>query len=277
MSQILEDIKDLERNTTIQKDLFKDEEVFTYETTESDEITPKESGSGSGDESLVDELITSDIRTEISTQASDIITKTNDSTSLLQEIENKMKDVIPWKIFDFFKNKNNRSDEQIFSDIYNASNPEINSNNYEEEKVGSTPTQYSTDSVNETTNWTQSSESSPLTTISSSIKSTSSTKRPRFSFFGSAARAKCDDFNQTVCIEWSTDRLLRARLCCLQDMLGNDEESGFGCRHVNRNKCHRMLPVIKCCLKDVSQILESYYQSVSRPSRPRSRYNPKIE
>jgi hypothetical protein len=277
LSQILEDTKDLQLNTTIQKDLFQEEEVFTFETTERDEITPKDSGSGSGDEPLVDESITSDVRTEISTQTSDIITKTNDSTSLLEKIEKKVKDVIPWKIFDFFKNKNNRSDEQIFNDIYNASNHEINSNNYEEEKVGLTPTQYSNDSVNETTYWTQSSESSPLTTISSSINSTTSTKRPRFSFFGSAARAKCDDFNQSMCIEWSTDRLLRARLCCLQDMLGNDEESGFGCKHINRNKCHRMLPVIKCCLKDVSQVLESYYQSVSKPSRPRSRYNPKTE
>lgn len=69
---------------------------------------------------------------------------------------------------------------------------------------------------------------------------------------------KCDA-NQ--CVDFSTDSILRARLCCLREEVGSDGEATIGCRTYNRISCSQMLPLIKCCLKDFSQLLSNYFRN----------------
>lgn len=72
----------------------------------------------------------------------------------------------------------------------------------------------------------------------------------------------CNGFDKSICVEFSTDKLLRARLCCLKEDINHDQgRLGFGCNRYTKPKCNKMLPLIKCCLKDFAQLLESYFQN----------------
>lgn len=65
------------------------------------------------------------------------------------------------------------------------------------------------------------------------------------------------DANQ--CREFSTDAILRARLCCLAEEVGQDGESTFGCRSYSKQMCDQMMPLIKCCLKDFAELLANFF------------------
>ncbi|XP_074602138.1 uncharacterized protein LOC141855856 [Brevipalpus obovatus] len=70
---------------------------------------------------------------------------------------------------------------------------------------------------------------------------------------------RCNGFNKSVCVEISVGRLLRARLCCLKESGQQQSLSrGFGCSGHTKSICGKMLPLIKCCLKDFDQVLDSY-------------------
>lgn len=84
--------------------------------------------------------------------------------------------------------------------------------------------------------------------------------------------------NQTSCLEWSTEKLLKARLCCLNFLNADEEASsgdtgtnstdstslvhpvnsvgGFGCQLYARWRCTQILPIIKCCLR---KVLNEYF------------------
>ena len=75
------------------------------------------------------------------------------------------------------------------------------------------------------------------------------------------------------CRDFSTDSVLRARLCCLREDVGNDGEPVMGCRSFSKDTCSQMLPLIKCCLKDFKELLANYFSSVTngrkrKPSFP---------
>ena len=61
------------------------------------------------------------------------------------------------------------------------------------------------------------------------------------------------------CREFSTDAILRARLCCLAEEVGQDGESTFGCRNYSKQMCDQMMPLIKCCLKDFAELLANFF------------------
>lgn len=96
----------------------------------------------------------------------------------------------------------------------------------------------------------------------------------------------------SVCNEWSTERLLKARLCCLNSPEGdstppeiapsnssevvtstpsssnlnstssNSSSSGFGCTlYARRNQCSQIMPVIRCCLR---KVLNKYFDFTIR-------------
>ena len=247
-----EDFNETKDNETIVNNIdLKDENLIEFQTESSDQsIVPEEySGSGSGDQPI-DNLL------EISTESNDLSKDNNSLTTDLKDEE--------WKVLDFFKSNDNRSDKDVFEEIYNKSviELELMANKTIVLMEVSTQSPLTTEAVNES-----------LTTMSSILDSVTVPVPTRVSIFNSASRTKCDAFNQSMCVEWSTDRLLRARLCCLSEVLA-DDDSGFGCGHFERGKCNRMLPLIKCCLKDFSQLLDNYFQSIKaspRPSRQRIR------
>ena len=67
------------------------------------------------------------------------------------------------------------------------------------------------------------------------------------------------DANQ--CREFSTDAILRARLCCLAEEVGQDGESTLGCRSFSKQTCDQMMPLVKCCLKDFADLLANFFHS----------------
>lgn len=77
------------------------------------------------------------------------------------------------------------------------------------------------------------------------------------------------DANQ--CREFSTDAILRARLCCLSEEVGQDGESTFGCRSYSKQTCDQMMPLIKCCLKDFSELLANFFHREGSTSNQRQR------
>ena len=248
-----EDFNETKDNEIIVNNIdLRDENLLEYQTTETSDqsiVAEEYSGSGSGEQPIED-------FDPIKIENNYLNPGYNDSNKHLKEEEE-------WKVLDFFKSNDNRSDKDVFEDIYNKSIIELeiianNTKNAMESPIEITTTPETIPLSNET-----------LPTNSSSVETTPTPKSSRVSFF----RAKCETFNQSMCIEWSTDRLLRARLCCLSEVLA-DDDSGFGCGHFERSKCNRMLPLIKCCLKDFSQLLDNYFQSKKaspRPSRQRIR------
>jgi hypothetical protein len=76
------------------------------------------------------------------------------------------------------------------------------------------------------------------------------------------------DANQ--CREFSTDTILRARLCCLAEEVGRDgETTTSGCRTYSKQTCDQMMPLIKCCLKDFSELLANFFNQESSNQRQR--------
>lgn len=72
---------------------------------------------------------------------------------------------------------------------------------------------------------------------------------------------RCDQLDKRICIEFSTDRLLRGRLCCLNEGISSIGSGLGGCKRFNKTKCNEMLPQIKCCLKDFASLLKDYFQT----------------
>lgn len=135
----------------------------------------------------------------------------------------------PWKIFEFFlADPNNQSEHQ---------------NNF-------------TGNVVSTTTEIPRNEGRILRSNESSLTTSSAPKHVNSSVL--LIVPTCDA-NQ--CVEFSTDSILRARLCCLREDVGSDGEATFGCRTYNRISCKQMLPLIKCCLKDFSQLLANYFRN----------------
>ncbi|CAG2105446.1 unnamed protein product [Medioppia subpectinata] len=227
-----------------------EDNVIVLETTETSDGSIGEdfSGSGSGDSPIE--------------QTPQVSTQTNNSSL------NGNREEDEWKILDFFKSDDNRSDKEIFEEIYNKSIAELDPISKTDTKPVETlnETQTTTEAIEVPLNVSNASAITSEPPVGLSIGS-KNPLRTKISFFNSASRAKCETFNQSMCMEWSTDRLLRARLCCLTDVLAY-EDSGFGCGHFERSKCNRMLPLIKCCLKDFSQLLDNYFQTIRVTPRP---------
>lgn len=72
--------------------------------------------------------------------------------------------------------------------------------------------------------------------------------------------------NRNTCSEWSTEGLLKSRLCCLNAPQDTTETTGsgnateeafdpndsqFGCELYARSRCKRIMPMIRCCLRNV--------------------------
>lgn len=130
-------------------------------------------------------------------------------------------------------------------------------------------------STNQTANHTQNSVSTGL--VNNSLEST--TIQPSLStssFVLTKLRNMAsmpDTCNQTSCLEWSTEKLLKARLCCLNHLNADEDVTettngtasmsepvnnvgGFGCQLYARWRCHQILPIIKCCLR---KVLNDYF------------------
>lgn len=154
----------------------------------------------------------------------------------------------PWKIFEFFLSPSNvTSTGSNQSESYESTSGESTS----EESISGES------SMSETTQEPGRSDiedivTSPMTSIETV------TRNP----------PKCE---ASQCVEFSTDSILRARLCCLREEVGSDGETTIGCRTYTRTTCSQMLPLIKCCLKDFSQLLANYFRS---QSNGRKRKNP---
>lgn len=87
------------------------------------------------------------------------------------------------------------------------------------------------------------------------------------------------DCNQSVCQDWSTENLLKARLCCLNfpsteeeeaevssGQTGNQTESmsisgGFGCQVYGRTRCGQVLPNLQCCTR---RLVNDYFDYAIR-------------
>lgn len=248
LSQDINDINDTNDNQTIDiNPVFRDENLLEY-STDSTILMDECSGSGSGDDS-------GDNFSEVNVAVTDPNSEQTNVTNFKDEDE--------WKALEIFKSNDNRTDKDVFEEIYNKTLSEVEVLSNKTETVA-IPETSATDQTLSASNESRTTSGSPQLSIAIP-------KRNRISWFHS--NTKCDIFNSSMCTEWSTDRLLRVRLCCLSEMLA-DDDSGFGCGHFERGKCNRMLPLIKCCLKDFSQLLDNYYQSVKaspRPSRQRFR------
>lgn len=61
------------------------------------------------------------------------------------------------------------------------------------------------------------------------------------------------------CSEFSIDKMLAVRLCCLNGNSLLSKGNGVSCRRFDRTECSKVLPIIKCCLRDLSEILEDYF------------------
>ena len=144
----------------------------------------------------------------------------------------------PWKIFEFFLNPSNvTSTESNQTESYETTS-EVSLVNETTQELGRSDVE---DIV-----------TSPMTNIETVTRSP----------------PKCE---ASQCVEFSTDSVLRARLCCLREEVGSDGEATTGCRTYTRTTCSQMLPLIKCCLKDFSQLLANYFRS---RSNGRKRKNP---
>lgn len=93
-----------------------------------------------------------------------------------------------------------------------------------------------------------------------------------------------DTCSQHSCLEWSTEKLLKARLCCLNspeeetirpsstnssvasltaeksteegDSAESVNDGSFGCQLYAKRKCSSIMPIIKCCLR---KVLSKYF------------------
>lgn len=76
-----------------------------------------------------------------------------------------------------------------------------------------------------------------------------------------AAKAnKCPGL-EIDCSEFNVDKMLAVRLCCLNGSSLLSKGNGFSCRRFDRTECNKVLPIIKCCLRDLSEILEDYFSA----------------
>ena len=232
------------------------DKVFLYDnkTINQTEIDNIESGSGDGIDIQSQDVIANtstevNLKLNLTKENESRLNRTNENgTTNVGSIIKDIVESVPWKIYDFLKNKNNKNSdsEEIYQDIYNVSSDMKPLNHT---KLNQTiKIDFNRTAINKTSAFNQTSTS-------------------RFSFFGSAARANCLGFNQTSCNDWSTAKLLLARLCCLKQEMGDDDEPGFGCQNFGKQKCMNMLPLIKCCLKDFSQLLEGYFKGKSVSQR----------
>ena len=89
--------------------------------------------------------------------------------------------------------------------------------------------------------------------------------------------------NRSICREWSTELLLKARLCCLNYPNADEKEllielqagnftletldswtqngGGFGCQLFARARCNRILPILKCCTR---KLVNDYFDYTIR-------------
>lgn len=79
---------------------------------------------------------------------------------------------------------------------------------------------------------------------------------------------RCNGFDKSVCVDISVSKLLRARLCCLNEVTGGlmGPGKGFRCTGYTKSICNKMFPLIKCCLKDFHHILGKYLNNNSSHS-----------
>ncbi|XP_075677607.1 uncharacterized protein LOC142645393 [Dermatophagoides pteronyssinus] len=91
---------------------------------------------------------------------------------------------------------------------------------------------------------------------------------------------------QTNCTEWSTERLLAARLCCLSITTEDDDEpmvnvnatvfipsnGGFGCKLYPRTTCSMIKPVLRCCTR---KLVNQYFTyAIQLRERQRQQFGP---
>ena len=69
------------------------------------------------------------------------------------------------------------------------------------------------------------------------------------------------ELNSINCSEFSIDKMLAVRLCCLNNNSILSKGSSFTCKRIDKSECDRALPIIKCCLRDLSEILDDYFKS----------------
>lgn len=146
---------------------------------------------------------------------------------------------LPWRIFDFFLSQVGRKSSTTPSPMLTNATESITSLN----ETLMSNSQSSGDNITEIPNVTT---ITPVTT---------------------AVTVTCDA-NQ--CREFSTDTILRARLCCMAEEVGQDgETTTFGCRAYSKQTCDQMMPLIKCCLKDFAELLANFFNRESSNQRQR--------
>jgi hypothetical protein len=261
----LQGLQDLEQTNNISTSSdFKDYQVFLDRHNQTtDIITPEvgDDGSGSGNDGL-DFNVSTNQSTIVS--LNDSLSQQQNSTqkaNASQEDSGSMFVELPWNIFSFFNNKYNRSDDDIYREINNASSPELSKNeiiNVENKTESTTILTASTATIlpiiiNEVNN-INTTQSNETTTPSILAVPTTTAKQIFISIYSS--KANCTNFNRTICSNWSEQ--LQARLCCLGMFEKVVDDGGFGCNNYNKTKCNQILPNLKCCL-DFSR-----YKTISR-------------
>ncbi|KAI1289927.1 Selenoprotein Pa [Halotydeus destructor] len=68
-----------------------------------------------------------------------------------------------------------------------------------------------------------------------------------------------NDCQANDCRAFSTDSLLKARLCCLGTPSAGPTSPG--CHGYSRESCNQMLPMVKCCLRNFSRLLSDFFGS----------------
>lgn len=91
---------------------------------------------------------------------------------------------------------------------------------------------------------------------------------------------------QTNCTEWTTERLLAARLCCLSITTEDDDEpmvnvnasvyipsnGGFGCKLYPRTTCSMIKPILRCCTR---KLVNQYFNyAIQLRERQRQQFRP---
>ncbi len=175
-------------------------------------------------------------------------------------------------------------------------------NNQQENAVTAVNLEATTNQTNTTANVDGSSARSNVTSSTLSISSNGNSSSSSSSSLSvldrlrgsQRPRLEVTTCTATVCNEWSTERLLKARLCCLNSPEGesssssssssseanstmitsttvspgnsssssSSSSSGFGCTlYARRNQCSQIMPVIRCCLR---KVLNKYFDFTIR-------------
>lgn len=176
----------------------------------------------------------------------------------------------PWRLFKFFLTKSGTFNYN-FTDYQNLTSPIIHLNQNENRSTITNGTLISNQNLNLLKSLNAPAINNSKVVNLSSIKVTTNSMKPSENYLTNTSTInepigvktnKCTQFPELNCSEFSVDKMLLARLCCLDsnknNILSGERGSDFTCKKFDKDDCDKLFPIIKCCSKGLSELVDDY-------------------